>query len=48
MRRFSTLCLFIVFGIQSVSAAEGLSWNALPAVPDSLGVAGPFAGVHVG
>ena len=30
----------------NASAAEVLKWNELPPLPDELGVAGPFAGVH--
>ena len=45
MRLLSAL-LIVVFGVQCARAADVLSWKELPPLPDSLGVAGPFAGVH--
>lgn len=39
--------LAVAIGVAEEQAAqELLSWEELPALPDELGVAGPFAGVH--
>ncbi len=44
-----TICTLLLFAISSTltEAADGpLDWKPLPKLPDSLGVAGPFVGVH--
>jgi len=45
---FSLLIVLSLTFPSSVRAEEGelLSWEELPSLPDELGVAGPFAGVH--
>ena len=41
------VCLVaIMFAAGNARSAEFLSWEELPELPHSLGVAGPFAGVH--
>ena len=45
------LALFLFLAASSIvwaGDAEMLSWKELPPLPDKLGVAGPFAGVHKG
>jgi N-acetylneuraminic acid mutarotase len=45
----ATLLITLVLADPSISSAEKvklLSWEELPSLPDKLGVAGPFAGVH--
>ena len=51
MNRLAILVLtFLIAGEGALSADERntdlLSWTELPRLPDELGVAGPFAGVH--
>lgn len=43
---FLLACLFVCYTPTTVVGAELLSWKELPALPDELGVAGPFAGIH--
>lgn len=40
------LGIFITLSTSNVLAAAELDWQALPDLPDKLGVAGPFVGVH--
>ncbi len=40
------LTILIALSTSNVSAAAELDWQALPDLPDKLGVAGPFVGVH--
>jgi len=45
--RLLSLVLALVFPlIPRLEAGEVLDWNELPSIPDELGVAGPFVGVH--
>ena len=47
MNKFLQIVFLIMLSSGSLLANENkLSWKALPGVPDKLGVAGPFAGVH--
>ena len=52
MKNYLVIIIVAFLVAQGVSAADdsalgkGLSWTELPALPDALGVAGPFAGVH--
>ncbi|MBU6277490.1 MAG: hypothetical protein KGQ61_12710 [Planctomycetes bacterium] len=45
-----TACLPLAIGIAAAvaHASEPLRWQPLPALPDALGVAGPFVGIHDG
>ncbi|QDT05641.1 Sodium/glucose cotransporter [Rubripirellula lacrimiformis] len=47
-RILGSLCIVLLFAGSPTFATDQtlLSWNALPDLPDDLGVAGPFAGVH--
>ncbi|MEP3481336.1 MAG: sodium/solute symporter [Fuerstiella sp.] len=40
--------IVLAFGSQAIQAAEAnlLSWETRPAIPNELGLAGPFAGIH--
>ena len=47
MNKFLQIVFLIMLSSASLLANENkLSWKALPGVPDKLGVAGPFTGVH--
>ncbi len=46
MNRLTITLLLFAMSIPAVLAADQLSWEELPSLPDELGVAGPFAGVH--
>ncbi len=48
MKRFLKILLFLaaVASAHQAIAQEMLSWTELPPMPDELGFAGPFAGVH--
>ncbi len=48
MHRLQTLMFLLITAVSSASATaqERLSWSDLPPVPDELGFAGPFVGVH--
>lgn len=41
-----SLAMFVTLCAPSVVAGAELTWEALPPLPDDLGVAGPFAGTH--
>lgn len=38
-------CVLCIFNAQASRAAGPLRWDELPAIPDALGVAGPFVGI---
>ena len=42
------LCSPAAFGNEEKAADSRLDWQQLPAVPDPMGVAGPFGGQHNG
>ena len=46
MRTVTKAFLAFVFCFPAALIADQHSWKALPSLPDDLGVAGPFAGVH--
>jgi N-acetylneuraminic acid mutarotase/flavin-dependent dehydrogenase len=46
MNKLTITLLLFAISIPAVLAADQLSWEELPSLPDELGVAGPFAGVH--
>jgi N-acetylneuraminic acid mutarotase len=41
-------CLIAGVAWSAARPAEPLAWQPLPALPDALGVAGPFVGIHAG
>ena len=46
MKTLQKTILLFVLSISAAIAEDQLSWEGLPQLPNELGVAGPFAGVH--
>lgn len=42
------MCVMMIASEELYSVDDSLTWNDLPALPDSHGFAGPFAGTHCG